>query len=165
MIRMDQSQIDKIIALRKESSFEKTMACLQNLLKTHPNDPMIYYHIAWTHDALGKETDAAPAYEKAIALGLSGENLEGALLGLGSTYRCLGDYQNSKRVFAQAMQTFPNNGAFKVFNALTEYNLHNHSEAMYLLIMELVKSSNDPSIQKYAHVLEFYSDKLDQNFE
>lgn len=165
MIRMDQSQIDKIIALRKEGSFAKTMAYLQDLLKVNPNDPVIYYHIAWTHDALGKEADAAPNYEKAISLGLSGENLEGAFLGLGSTYRCLGDYQNSKRVFAQAIERFPNNGAFKVFNAMTAYNLKNHSEAMRLLIMELVKSSNDPSVQKYARALEFYSDKLDQTFE
>lgn len=162
---MDQAQIDKVTMLRKEGSFEKTMAYLQELFLVNPNDPMIYYHIAWTHDALGKEVDAAPAYEKAIALGLSGENLEGALLGLGSTYRCLGDYQNSKRVFAQAMLNFPNNGAFKVFNAMTEYNLKNHSESMRLLIMELVKSSNDSQIQKYARALEFYSDKLDQTFE
>ncbi|MCM2352155.1 MAG: tetratricopeptide repeat protein [Pseudobdellovibrio sp.] len=162
---MDQAQIDKVTALRKEGSFEKTMAYLQDLLKTNSNNPMIYYHVAWTHDALGKEADAAPAYEKAIALGLSGENLEGALLGLGSTYRCLGDYQNSKQVFAQAMQSFPDNGAFKVFNALTEYNLKNHSEAMRLLIMELVKTSNDSNIQKYARALEFYADKLDQTFE
>lgn len=162
---MDQAQIDKVTALRKEGSFEKTMAYLQDLLKTNSNNPMIYYHVAWTHDALGKEADAAPAYEKAIALGLNGENLEGALLGLGSTYRCLGDYQNSKQVFAQAMQSFPDNGAFKVFNALTEYNLKNHSEAMRLLIMELVKTSNDSNIQKYARALEFYADKLDQTFE
>lgn len=162
---MDKSQIDKVTALRKEGSFEKTMAYLQELLSVNPNDPLIYYHIAWTHDALGKETDAAPMYEKAIALGLSGENLEGALLGLGSTYRCLGDYANSKRVFARAIASFPSNGAFKVFNALTEYNLKNHSEAMRVLIMELVKTSNDLQIQKYARALEFYSDKLDQTFE
>lgn len=162
---MDQSQIDKVIALRKEGSFETMMAYLQELLLVNPNDQAIYYHIAWTHDALGKEADAAPMYEKAISLGLTGEYLEGALLGLGSTYRCLGDYQNSKRVLACAIESFPNNGAFKVFSALTEYNLKNHSEAMRLLIMALVKTSNDPHIQKYARALEFYSDKLDQTFE
>ena len=162
---MDQAHIDQVTALRKEGSFEKTMAYLQELLLASPNDAMIYYHIAWTHDALVKETDAVANYEKAMSLGLSGENLEGALLGLGSTYRCLGDYQNSKRVLVRAIEDFPNNGAFKVFNALTEYNLKNHSEAMRLLIMELVKTSNDPQIQKYARALEFYSNKLDQTFE
>jgi tetratricopeptide (TPR) repeat protein len=162
---MNQSQINQVIALRREGSFEKTMAYLRELLTANPNDAVIYYHIAWTHDALGKETDAVPNYEKAIVLGLTGEDLEGVFLGLGSTYRALGDYQNSKRVFTQAIQTFANNGALKVFNALTEYNLKNHSEAMRLLIAELVRTTNDPQIQKYARALEFYSDKLDQTFE
>lgn len=72
--------------LRAEGSFEKTMDFLNDVLNDQPNDPLVHYQIAWTHDALGKESDAAPAYEKAISLGLSGENLEGAYLGLGSPH-------------------------------------------------------------------------------
>jgi hypothetical protein len=36
-----------------------------------PRDSVVHYQIAWAHDALGKEAHAAPAYEKAISLGLS----------------------------------------------------------------------------------------------
>ena len=68
----NQTQIDHVIALRKEGSFEKTMAFLEELLSVNPNNPENYY-------------------------------------------------QNSKRVFNRAIDSFPDNGAFKVFNAMTEY--------------------------------------------
>jgi hypothetical protein len=42
---------------------------------------------AWNFDLLGEESKSDPFYEKAIHLVLSSNELEGALLGLGSTYR------------------------------------------------------------------------------
>lgn len=157
--------LEKTKELRSQGSFEKTIGHLEQVLKQQPNDPVVYYQIAWTHDALGKESEAAPAYEKAIELGLAGEDLEGAYLGLVSTYRCLGDYANSKRVFEKGIFLFPENGAMKIFYAMTLYNLKYHSRSMEILIKELVQSSNDPSIQKYRRALLNYSDKLDQTFE
>jgi len=157
--------LDEVKKLRSEGSFETTMAYLTKILDQRPDDPMVHYQIAWTHDALGKEADAAPAYEKAIALGLTGEALQGAYLGLGSTYRCLGDYQNSKRVLEKAISLFPENGALKAFFALTQYNLKNYSAAMELLLKELVRSSGDKEIKSYSRALLFYADKLEETFE
>lgn len=151
--------------LRAEGSFEKTMAYLGHVLEAYPNDPQVHYQIAWTHDSLGKEADAAPAYEKAISLGLKGEDLEGAYLGLGSTYRCLGDYQNSDRIFKKARELFPENGALKAFHALTLHNLKSHSAAIELLLKELVHSSKDRHIAAYSRALLFYSEKLGETFE
>lgn len=151
--------------LRAEGSFEKTMAFLRQRLAEQPDNPVVHYQIAWTHDALGKEADAAPAYEKALSLGLSGEDLEGAYLGLGSTYRCLGDYENSDRVFRRARELFPENGALRAFHALTLYNQKKHSSALELLLKELVRSSKDEHIQAYGKALLFYSEKLDETFE
>ena len=67
---MNQSQLDKATALRKAGSLEKTIGYLQELLLISSDNALIYYHMAWAHDALGKEADAAPMYEKAIAIGL-----------------------------------------------------------------------------------------------
>ncbi|MBL7544089.1 MAG: tetratricopeptide repeat protein [Bdellovibrionaceae bacterium] len=100
-----------------------------------------------------------------MALGLSGDDPEGAYLGLGSTYRCLGDYQNSKRILEKGVQLFPDNGALKTFLAMTLFNLQNHSLAMEILIKELVKSSNDQKIQIYQRALLNYSDKLSETFD
>jgi tetratricopeptide (TPR) repeat protein len=157
--------IEQTKKLRSEGSFERTIAYLNGLLSENQNDPMVHYQIAWTHDALGKEADAAPAYEKAISLGLSGEALEGAYLGLGSTYRCLGDYINSERVLKKGMSLFPENAALRVFYALTHFNLKNYSNAVKLLMKELVRTSADEKIKSYGRALLFYSDKLNETFE
>lgn len=151
--------------LRAEGSFEKTMNFLRQILQEQPSNPQVHYQIAWTHDALGKEADAAPAYEKAIALGLEGEDLEGAYLGLGSTYRCLGDYKSSDRVLTRGRELFPENGALRAFHALTLHNLKDHSAAMELLLKELVLSSTDKNIRAYSRALLFYADKLQEKFE
>lgn len=157
--------VEKVKALRASGSLEDTIQYLNEILKTNPADPVVHYHVAWTHDALGKETDAVPAYEKAIALGLAGKDLEGAYVGLGSTYRCLGEYENSKRTFEKGIALFPENGALKVFLAMTLFNLRDHEKAMELLIKELAKSSTDPAIQTYRRALLHYSDKLNETFE
>ena len=157
--------ITEVKTLRAEGSFEKTMNFLNRLLKENPKDPQIFFQIAWTHDALGKESDAAPAYEKALELGLDGDDLEGAYVGLGSTYRCLGDYTNSKRVLEKGISLFPNNGALKIFYAMTLYNTENYHEAMEILLKEAAKSSHDPSIERYQRALLFYSQNLNKTFE
>ncbi|MEK6555339.1 MAG: tetratricopeptide repeat protein [Bdellovibrionota bacterium] len=157
--------LDAVTEARKRGSFEDAMQILTAELSQRPNDGVVHYQIAWTHDALGKEFDAAPAYETAIALGLTGEDLEGAYLGLGSTYRCLGDYKNSERVLKKAISLFPENGALKVFFALAQYNLQNYSAAVELLLKELVRTSDDKNIKTYSRALLFYSDKLKQKFE
>lgn len=114
--------------LRKAGSFAETMSFLSGELASRPNDPLVYYHIAWTHDRLGLERDAAPAYETALALGLDGEELKSCFLGLGSTYRTMGDYENSKRIFEIAIRSYPGYRAFKPFYAMTLFNLGHQAE-------------------------------------
>lgn len=157
--------IENVKILRAEGSLEKTIEYLSCILTNNPNSPSVYCQIAWTHDALGKEADAAPAYEMAISLGLEGEDLEGAYLGLGSTYRCLGDYQNSERVLKKGISLFPENKALCAFYALTQYNLRNFSASIELLLQLLAQTTTDEKIKRYRQALLFYSDKLDETFE
>jgi tetratricopeptide (TPR) repeat protein len=159
------SWVEEVKRRRAEGSFEEAMGLLRLALAEQPDNPAVHYQIAWTHDSLGKEADAAPAYEKAIALGLKGEDLEGAYLGLGSTYRCLGDYRNSDRVFRKARELFPENGALRAFHALTLFNLKRPEAAIETLLKELVQTSGDENIRAYGRALLFYSDKLNQTFE
>ncbi|MGZ3748532.1 MAG: tetratricopeptide repeat protein [Pseudobdellovibrionaceae bacterium] len=157
--------IDDVKTARAEGSFEKAMNVLSAELGKRPNDPMVHYQMAWTHDALGKEMDAVSAYERAIELGLSGEDLKGAYLGLGSTYRALGKYEKSKEVFDRAIKQFPNYRAFQVFIGLTLFNLGKQADAMEILIRQLAETSSDESIKKYEQALLFYSNKLSETFE
>lgn len=88
--------------------------------------------------------------------------LEGALLGLGSTYRTLGEYEKSKDVFVKGLKLFPNNKALKTFYSMTLYNLNEHSKAIALLLKCLIETSKDDDILSYKEAIEFYSDKLDE---
>ncbi|WP_047985676.1 tetratricopeptide repeat protein [Ornithinibacillus californiensis] len=155
-------KLNQAIILRKDGNLKQSNTIMLELAHSFPNDAEINYQCAWSYDVLGEESKAVPFYEKAIALGLSGEDLEGALLGLGSTYRTLGDYENSKRTFEKGIESFPSNRAFHVFYAMTLYNLKNHDKAMELLLNCLVETTSDKEILNYEKAIRFYANKLDQ---
>ena len=111
---------------------------------------------------MGLEADAVPYYEKAIQIGLNETNAMGAFIGLGSTYRALGQYDKSEIVFEKGIEQFPENKAMKTFYAMTLYNLGKHHEAMEILLTSIARSTNDSEILSYKRAIEFYADKLDQ---
>ncbi|MEK4347698.1 tetratricopeptide repeat protein [Paenibacillus sp. FSL P4-0184] len=135
---------------------------LLELYEQNSNDAELLYQLAWTHDVLGLEREAVPYYEKSLTLGLSSEQRVGALLGLGSTYRTLGEYENSKAILEQAIHEYPENKEFPVFLAMTLHNLGDHSLAMGMLLKLLAETSADEGIRSYSKAISFYSDKLEQ---
>lgn len=135
------------------------------LAAERPDDPLVQYQAAWSHDVLGLESEAVPLYERALELGLEGEDRRGALLGLGSTYRTLGRYEDAERTLRRGREEFGSGGCFDVFLALALYNLGRHAEAMELLLRALAESSSDESIQRYRRAILFYADKLDEVFD
>ncbi|TKI88643.1 tetratricopeptide repeat protein, partial [Bacillus cereus] len=81
---------------------------------------------------MGLETEAVPYYEQAIANGLDGESLCGAYIGLGSTYRCIGEYEKAITVLEAGVKKFPENAPMKVFLSLAKYNVNDQESAMKL---------------------------------
>ncbi|WP_449537670.1 tetratricopeptide repeat protein [Ferdinandcohnia sp. Marseille-Q9671] len=154
--------IEKVIQYRKEGRLKESNELILRLVKESPDDAHLLYQCAWSFDVLGLETEAVPYYEKSIELGLPDEELEGALLGLGSTYRTLGDYEKSEQTLQKGVKLFPENHAMKSFYAMVLYNLGRHQEAMEILLKSIANTSNDTSIQNYKRAIEFYSDKLDE---
>ncbi|HMN69132.1 MAG TPA: tetratricopeptide repeat protein [Bdellovibrionales bacterium] len=158
------TKLAEAIELRKNNKPEEAIQILTALLESNPNDPDINYQMAWTCDFMGKESEAVPYYEKAITNGLT-EDRSGAMLGLGSTYRCLGEYEKSLKVFDQAVQEFPEDRALKVFRALTLYNLGKAEESVSQLLIQLIDTTSDASIKSYDRALRFYSDKLNETWK
>ncbi|ADU29217.1 tetratricopeptide repeat protein [Evansella cellulosilytica] len=156
------NEFDRAMELRKVGSHKESNEQLIKLVEQYPNDAFINYQCAWSFDILGEEAKAVPFYEKAITLGLPPKDLEGALLGLGSTYRTLGEYEKSKSTYLKGMKQFPHNRAMQTFYSMTLYNLNEHSKAMELLLKCLIDTTNDPEISSYKKAIEFYSDKLDE---
>lgn len=161
---MIKNKLAEAIALRKENKPEEALVILKSLLQDYANDPDVNYQMAWTCDFMGKESAAVPFYEKAISSGLK-EDRDGAMLGLGSTYRCLGEYEKSLKIFDQALAEFPDHRAIKVFRALSLYNLGKAEESVSQLLIQLLDTTDDRSIKSYERALRFYSDKLNETWK
>lgn len=161
---MDQL-LGEAIKLRQTGEQKESNNLLVELVEKCPYSAEVNYQCAWSFDLLGEEEKAVPFYKKAIDLGLNGKDLEGGLLGLGSTYRTLGKYEESKKTFLEGIELFPTNYAMKTFFAMTLYNLKEHHEAMEVLLQCLLNTSADQEIQSYKKAIEFYSDKLDETWK
>ena len=159
------SQLDLAIKLRASQHYDKARAILDDLYAEFPHHPQVNYQMAWLCDSQGQEREAVPYYERAIAVGLPDEDLQGALLGLGSTYRCLGQYQKSVKTLREGRQRFPDNPEFGVFLAMTLYNVGQYTEAVGLLLEVIAKHGTHPKIAQYQRAILFYHDKLDQIWE
>ena len=158
-------ELDRAIEMRTKGEQKESNELLIKLAKEFPDDAVINYQCAWSFDVLGAESKAVPYYENAIKIGLSGKDLEGAIVGLGSTYRTLGQYEKSSDIFEMGMGLYPNNEAIKVFYSLTLYNLREHGRAMELLLNSLIATTKDEDILSYKKAIGFYSDKLDQTWK
>ncbi|AZZ35455.1 hypothetical protein CIK05_01115 [Bdellovibrio sp. qaytius] len=161
---MLKEKLVEAIALRKNNKPQEAETLFKELLKDYPEDAEVNYQMAWTCDFMGKESDAVPFYEKAIANGLVTDR-DGAMLGLGSTFRCLGEYEKSLKVFDQALTEFPDHRSIKVFRALTLYNLGRAEESVSQLLIQLIETTSDTEIKSYDRALRFYSDKLNETWK
>jgi len=155
-------ELEQAINLRQLGKLDQSNQMLVQLVEQSPKDAFINYQCAWSFDVLGQESKAVPFYEEAIQLGLAGKDLEGAIVGLGSTYRTLGLYEKSKTVFLKGLELFPSNKAIQVFYSMTLYNLNEHNKAMELMLKCIAGNTTDPDILNYKKAIHFYSDKLDQ---
>jgi tetratricopeptide (TPR) repeat protein len=151
------SQFDEAHTLVQMGDLEGARQVLVKLCYDHPTDALLNYRCASIHDNLGMEADARPYYERAIRLGLQGENLEGAFLGLGSTYRCIGEYAKSIEVLIEGSRQFPHNLAMKVFEAMALHESGKHNLATALLLHCLVEKPGDESIARYSKAIQYYS--------
>lgn len=159
-----EEKLSSAIQLREGQKHEEAREALLQLHSEFPDDPQVNFQCAWIHDLLGLEREAIPFYEKAVSTGLKGEDLQGALLGMGSTYRCIGEYQKAKETFERALEIFPERNEYKVFLAMTYYNLGEHSMAIEILLTSLLETTKDEGILGYDRAIRFYADKLDKTW-
>lgn len=161
---MDSDKLSQAIRLRSEKKFAEAEAFFKQLVEEYPDNAKVFYHYAWLCDNMERESEARPKYEKALELGLTGDDLKGCYLGLGSTYRCIGEYEKSIALFDKAIHEFPKNNEYKVFKAMALYNIKEPEKAIHLLLSVIAQTSNDKGIQEYRKAIEYYSDKLDKTF-
>lgn len=151
-------------ARQDRAMLEKARALLLRLAAAYPDDAEITFQAAVAHDNLGLERESIPFYTKSLAQGLSGPDRERALLGLGSTYRGLGEYQHAEETLRKGVSEFPHNRALQVFLAMTLYNTHQYREAMELVLTNLLETTTNEKLQYFKRPLEYYAHHLDQTW-
>ena len=109
---------------------------------------------------LDRAAEALPYYEKAIALGLSPNELSGAQLGLGSTLRLLGQLERSADVLRSGQLQFPDNPEFAIFLTLTLHAQGRQTEALQLALETLCATTEDPGLTAYQRAIRHAAAKL-----
>ncbi|MBC7624395.1 MAG: tetratricopeptide repeat protein [Aeromicrobium sp.] len=159
------ADIERAVALRTAGQHTAALAVLLDLLKVAPVEPKLNYEIACTFDPQGLEADAIPFYERALELGLSGPDRCGALLGLGSAYRCVEQYADAVRILERGSVEFPEAAEFDVFLALALYNMGEHRRSTQLLLNHIAKFPGSDRIVRLQRAIHYYADRPDPPYE
>lgn len=154
--------LDKAIQARQQHDYQTAERLFTELLAAQPDDPRLNYHYAWLCDAQGLERRAVAHYEKALAGELPPDERRGALLGLGSTYRTLGEYERAAERLRQGLEAFPAALEFELFYAMTLYNLGRSREAVSLLLQLIADHLPEDKLAGYQPAVRFYAQNLDQ---
>jgi tetratricopeptide (TPR) repeat protein len=158
--RRDQA-LAQAVRLREGGQVEEARTQLLALGREWPDDAEVAYQTAWAHDRLGLEAAAAPFYEHALRNGLAAEHRIGAYVGLGSTYRVLGRYEQARSTLERGLGEFPGNAALRTFLAMTLYNLGAARDGLALALTVLAETSSDPGVEGYRRAITYYADDLD----
>lgn len=168
---MKRERLDEAIQLREEGRAKqdqavlaKVRAMLLDLVNEYPDDAEINFQTAVAHDNSGLGREAIPFYVQALKQGLSGPDLERALLGLGSTYRYLGYYQEAEETLRRGVREFPNHRGLQVFLAIALYNTGNYKESTELLLSNLMETTSDEKLQYFSKPITYYAQHLDETW-
>ncbi|WP_083412327.1 tetratricopeptide repeat protein [Exiguobacterium sp. KRL4] len=156
---------EQVRQLRQTNHYADAKKLVASYLDQTPDDPFVNYQMAWCHDSLGEEAAAVPYYVQAIDAGLSAPDLQQAYVGLGSTYRALGRYEEAYMTLTEGLTHFPDHPALQTFLALTLYNLDRSSESISLLVKTLVGTTHDADIRTYRRALRFYAEHLEETWD
>lgn len=168
---MKRELLDKAIQLREEGRAKQDQAILAeartmllDLLFNYPDDAEIHFQAAVAHDNSGLGKEAIPFYVRAIEQGLFGPDLERALLGLGSTYRYLGFYQEAEETLRRGVKEFPDHRGLQVFLAISLYNTGKYKESTELLLANLLETTSDEKLQYFSRPIQYYAQHLDETW-
>lgn len=158
-------------AKQDQAILEEARTLLLELVTAYPHEAEITYQTAIVHDNLGLERESIPFYIQTLAQGLAGPDTatglmkrERAFLGLGSTYRVLGEYQKAEETLRQGLEEFPTSRPLQIFLALALYNTQKHREAMELVLTNLLETTSDETLQYYKRGLLYYASHLDETW-
>ena len=153
--------VSRAIKLRDAGQHTAALAILLDLYKASPDDAKLNYEIACTYDPQGLEADAIPFYERALEGGLAGEDRRGALLGMGSSYRCIERFADAVRTLERGVAEFPDAPEFEVFLGLALYSMGDYRRAVQTLLRHVATHPGHERVTKYQRAIHFYAEQPD----
>ncbi|MEU9604581.1 tetratricopeptide repeat protein [Streptomyces sp. NPDC048057] len=155
------AELAEAIRLRERgdpASQEEARQRLLVLSRRWPEDAEVAYQTAWAHDVLEREAEAVPHYRRALAGdGLTPADRCEALLGLGSTYRVLGRYEEAEATLREAVAEFPDHGGLRAFWAMALHNTGRYEESVRLLLELVATTSEDPTVREFGRAIAYYA--------
>ncbi|OMQ21833.1 tetratricopeptide repeat protein [Serratia oryzae] len=148
--------------LKKQGRYQEACERVLQMLQQAPQDAMLHYQLACLYDVQGFEQQAIPCYLTALQYALPAQQRQEAWLGLGSTYRALGDYQKSLAAFDSGLSEFPQAKEITLFRAMTLYNLGETKQAVADLLLLLAETSSHNAISHYQRAIRQYAADLDR---
>lgn len=155
---------DEIAAAWHRADPERPQATVDHfaeLLAAHPGEPRAVYEYASALDFAGREADAAPEYERALAAGLAPAIRRAALVQYASTLRNLDRADDAVRVLDGALAESPGDAAATAFQALALTSAGRAPAAVARLLEVLLDRLDDPSLQAYERPLRAYAADLE----
>ncbi|APS33988.1 MULTISPECIES: tetratricopeptide repeat protein [Serratia] len=146
--------------LKTQGRYQEATALAQRQLAAEPEAAMLHFQLACLYDVQGLEQQAIPCYLAALARDLPSAQRREAWLGLGSTYRALGEYPASLRAFDDGLTEFPHANELMLFRAMALYNLGENKRAVADLLLLLADTSSDPDIRGYQRAIRHYAADL-----
>lgn len=136
---------------------EPTVTTFADLFERHPDDPRAAFEYASAFDFAGREAEAAPLYERALAGGLEPDIERQATIQYASTLRNLGRAGEAVEILRTASRRFPHDAAVTAFLALALSSNGNHPAAVRELLELVLDRVDDPSLRQYARPLRAYA--------
>ncbi|MGB8360774.1 MAG: tetratricopeptide repeat protein [Acidimicrobiia bacterium] len=159
-----EERLAQAVGLREGDRDEEARALLVQLHAERPDDAAVNLQCAWVHDKLGLEREAIGYYEAALRHGLDDEPLHDALLGLGSTYRALGDYDAALDTLTRGVNEFPADNGLRIFHAMALYNTGHAKKACETLLTVITETSKDHAVIRYRAAISEYAADLDRTW-
>ncbi|MDM7832352.1 tetratricopeptide repeat protein [Cellulomonas edaphi] len=137
-------------AARDRADMAPTIAYFEKLLADHPGHPVLLFEVGGAYDTAGQESTAAAYYERALALGLDGDDLRRCLCQYGSTLRWLGRLDESVEVLERGRAQFPESDSARVFLALSLAEAGRTDEAVAELLTVITDHPEATDLGRYA---------------
>lgn len=157
---MEQS-LQQALTLRRQGELIESNKLLVQLAEQQPEDASLQYECGWSFDILGGEEEAMHYYERALGLGLDGEQALGAHAQLGSMYRLRSRIRDAKDVLMKGINKFQDSALLKTFYAYAEYDAGKPGEAMQWMTQAAFDAASDDSILVHRWPLLYLGSNLD----